>query len=432
MKIGLSYGDSADSEQELVNLSGAGFKIGSFTDDGSFKEMGKTRYSHIKAHIKSAGGSWHILLDDGYEPDETVKSQLSQHEISSHMIEGCTRELMGSFTSRNAANRIIKKYKLNAMPYYDGKGSIYLTDKDDDELIYISEDGISRLAVIPVGENPLTAYASNRYRGAFEFKMHDADHLTLINYVGLEDYVKGVIPYEMSYDWPQEALKAQAVCARTYGVYNENRFIEYGFDLTADTYSQVYRGTLEANEKSDAAVDETAGELLRYKGEPCEIYYCSSNGGATEDGINVFDTNVPYLTGKTDPFEDALKYPLKNWKFRLDGEDIEYNLNKRGYEIGTVTELIPEYSDTDNVISIKFIDENENTLEIKGRDCYTSLGLHSCRFQIIKDDDGFSFIGKGWGHSCGMSQWGANAMASVYGYNYEDILRFYFSGAYVA
>ncbi len=432
MKIGLSYGDGAASKAELVNLSGEGFVVGQFDGEGNFSEILRTNESSIIAGIRSDGGCWHILLDEGFEPDEDTDVKLQELGIESLMIDDSTRKVCGSFKSRNEAKKFISRLELEAKPWYDGSGSIYLVDSEDEDLIYKTDEGISRLAVVPMSGNSLTAYDGNRYRGCFEFRMHDAKHLNLINYVGLEDYVKGVIPYEMSYSWPFEALKAQAVCARTYAVYNEGRFEEYGFDLTADTYSQVYRGTLEANEISDSAVDETAGQLVRYKGQPCEIYYCSSNGGATEDGINVFDTGAPYLSGKTDPFEEAVKYPLKDWKLWRDGEEIGYMLREWGYEIGDVVELIPEYSDTDNVIAIKFIDDKENTLEIRGRDCYTSLGLHSCRFSIERDDEDFVFIGKGWGHNCGMSQWGANSMASVYGYNYEDILRFYFSGAYVA
>ena len=90
-----------------------------------------------------------------------------------------------------------------------------------------------------------------------------------------------------------EALKAQAVCARTYAVYNQNAYEAYCFDLTDNTESQVYRGTTWATERTDAAVDATRGELVRYEGEVCEIYYFAADGGATEDGRYVFDTDRP-------------------------------------------------------------------------------------------------------------------------------------------
>ena len=83
------------------------------------------------------------------------------------------------------------------------------------------------------------------------------------------------------------------------------------------------------------------------------------------------------------------------------------------------------------MIAISFTDIDGNNLRIQGRECYTTLGLSNCRFHIAQEENSFTFAGSGWGHNCGMSQWGANAMASVYGYDYEDIIRFYFTGAYI-
>ncbi len=432
MRIGISYGDSAPEKIELENLSGQGFQIGFYDENRNFNEVSQTAANKIQAQIVSDGGKWHILPEKDFVPDEEFKGSFSELLSAEYKIDGELREVYGEFSTRAEARKLIKELKISGYPWYDGKGAVYLTEPESEAIIYKTEYGDGILAVMPMGEGSQCFYKDNSYKGGFEFKMHDAYHLNLINCIGLEDYIKGVIPYEMSYLWPFEALKAQAVCARTYAVYNQNRFKEYGFDLTADTYSQVYRGTLEANETSDAAVDETAGELVRYEGEVCEIYYCSSNGGATEDGINVFDTSAPYLSGKTDPFEAALDFPLKEWELKISADKIGEKLRDWDYDIESVAELLPEYSDTGNVIAINFVDEDGNYLEVRGRNCYNALGLYSCRFKIQRNKDDFIFTGNGWGHSCGMSQWGANAMASVYGYNYQDILRFYFSGAYVA
>ena len=432
MRIGISYGDSAPEEIELKNLSGQGFLIGFYDENRNFNEVSQTGASKILAQIKCDGGKWHILPEKDFVSAEEFKNAVSDFTSLEYKIDGENREVYGEFSTRAEARRLIKELKISGYPWYDGKGSIRLIEPKSETIIYETEYGNSRLAVMPIGEGSQCFYMDNQYKGGFEFRMHDAQHLNLINYIGLEDYIKGVIPYEMSYSWPFEALKAQAVCARTYAIYNLDRFKEYGFDLTADTYSQVYRGTLEANETSDAAVDETEGELVRYNGQACEIYYCSSNGGATEDGINVFDTSAPYLSGKTDPFESALDFPLKEWELKRSTDKIAEMLQDWGYDIESVAELFPEYSDTGNVIAINFVDEEGNYLEVRGRSCYNALGLYSCRFKIQRDEDNFIFTGTGWGHNCGMSQWGANAMASVYGYNYQDILRFYFSGAYVA
>lgn len=279
-------------------------------------------------------------------------------------------------------------------------------------------------------EDGLTEYGGKQYHGGFACLIEEKG-LSVINYVGLEDYVKGVVPYEMSASWGIEALKAQAVCARTYAVYNQNEYEEFGFDITDDTYSQVYNGVLEATEDTDRAVDETEGELIRYNGEVCEIYYFAADGGATEDGINVFDADRPYLRGKYDHYERMVDFSVKNWTAHRSGWEIGEILREKGYDIGGVTSIERTRSRTGNNIALKFFDAEGRSALVAGRSCYNMLRLNSCRFSIVTTDDGFDFLGHGWGHSCGMSQWGAKAMAEVYGYDYEEIIKFYFTGVYI-
>nr|MDQ5838056.1 SpoIID/LytB domain-containing protein [Acidobacteriota bacterium] len=125
--------------------------------------------------------------------------------------------------------------------------------------------------------------------------------LTVVNVVPLEDYVRGVVPNELSPGgWPQlEALKAQAVAARTYAVSNLGRFAAEGFDLTPDTRSQVYGGRSTEHPLTDRAVAETRGRILTYKGAPVNALYTSTCGGRTEDGENIFGgAPVAYLRGR--------------------------------------------------------------------------------------------------------------------------------------
>lgn len=123
--------------------------------------------------------------------------------------------------------------------------------------------------------------------------------------LGVEDYVKGVIPYEMSPAWPSAALEAQAVCARTYAYMTTKHLSSYGFDLCNTTDCQVYYGigsyTNCATAVSDAAVDATAGLRVYYNGSLAETVYHSSDGGATESAENVWGGAVDYLIGKEDP-----------------------------------------------------------------------------------------------------------------------------------
>ncbi|MBQ9719999.1 MAG: SpoIID/LytB domain-containing protein, partial [Oscillospiraceae bacterium] len=262
-----------------------------------------------------------------------------------------------------------------------------------------------------------------------------SDHsfwMRVINCLDLEDYVKGVVPYEMSSDWPYEALRAQAVCARTYVVYNQNAYEEYAFDLTDDTECQVYRGVLAANETTDQAVESTRGEYVRYRGKLCEIYYFASDGGASEDGRYMFESDRPYLLGKVDPFENAVDYSFQSWEEWLTGENLSWLLSGKGYEIGYVVRVEPVYSSLGNAVAVDLYDSLGRQLRLTGRDAYTLLHLNNCRYTVERTGDYYWFRGSGWGHNCGMSQWGARAMASVYGYDYQDILRFYYTGVYAA
>jgi stage II sporulation protein D len=139
------------------------------------------------------------------------------------------------------------------------------------------------------------------YRGRLEVFANTRGTLTVVNVVSLEDYVRGVVPNELSPGgWPQlEALKAQAVAARTYAVSNLGRFAAQGFDLTPDTRSQVYGGRSTEHPLTDRAVRETAGRIATYRGIPINALYTSTCGGRTEDAENIFGgPPVPYLRGR--------------------------------------------------------------------------------------------------------------------------------------
>ena len=138
------------------------------------------------------------------------------------------------------------------------------------------------------------------YRGRIEVFASPRGALNVINVIGLEDYVRGVIPNELSAGgFPAiEAHKAQAIAARTYALRNRGQFSSEGFDLLPDTRSQVYRGLSSENSLSSRAVDETRGVIATYQGEPINALYTSTCGGRTEDAENIFNHATPYLRGR--------------------------------------------------------------------------------------------------------------------------------------
>jgi len=143
-------------------------------------------------------------------------------------------------------------------------------------------------------------YDDKPYRGRIEVFANKRGALTVVNVLGLEDYVKGVVPNELSAGgFPLiEAHKAQAIAARTYALRNRGQFMSEGYDLLPTTRSQVYKGLVSENTLSSRAVDETHGIIATHNGEAINAYYTSTCGGRTEDAVNIFNSPLAYAVGR--------------------------------------------------------------------------------------------------------------------------------------
>ena len=268
-----------------------------------------------------------------------------------------------------------------------GRDGIQVVVTGTDQVLWETEE--DTLAVMPQGRDPVTWFRGNRYRGGFEYTVSGGG-LQVVNVVDLEDYVKGVLPYEMPGDWDLEALKAQAVCARTFACLNSKHLSAYGFDVCTSTDCQVYNGVGNATSATDRAVEETEGECLYYDGELAEAYYHSSDGGATEDAENVWGTDVPYLRGKEDPYEADIDIPDYEYTVTYTWDELTWVLQNSGYDIGDVVDAyVSAYTDLGNVYSVTFVDSRGNTLVRTGDDARmafysTTLGKNvpSLRFTI--------------------------------------------------
>lgn len=161
------------------------------------------------------------------------------------------------------------------------------------------------------------------YRGSLVARNEDGS-LQAINALGLEAYVKGVVPNEVPSSWPAQALRAQAVVARSYGVATERGG---AFDHYADTRSQVYGGRSSETRATNKAVAATRLEVVKYGGKAAVTYYHSTSGGKTENSEFGFSggSKVPYLKSVKDPFDDAS--PVHRWKLRLSDDQMESKLS---------------------------------------------------------------------------------------------------------
>ena len=294
--------------------------------------------------------------------------------------------------------------------------------------------------------------------------------MAVVNVIQLEVYLYSVVGREMSPSWPQEALKAQAVCARNYAAKNLNKHSAYGFDLCASVDCQAYGGVASEDSRTISAVEATRGKLATYGGKTAELYFFSSDGGSTEDSENVWSADIPYLTGVIDPYEKTSESQNGIWTVSFTPAELAAKVTG----IGTVTDVVvTEYTPMGSVLSIDVIG-TEGTKTFRKEKARTAFGLKSQKYTVssaggmsfVASDGtritggefiqsasgvsalgtgtvsvvsasgvstisssatGFTFSGQGWGHRIGMSQYGAKAMAEQ-GFTYADILKFYFKG----
>jgi stage II sporulation protein D len=172
----------------------------------------------------------------------------------------------------------------------------------------------------------LNGVSNGLYRGAIEMYLDGG--LTAINVIGIDEYVRGVVAGEMPSSWPLESLKAQAVAARTYAL--ATRKTDAAFDLYPDTRSQVYRGVTGESVRSNAAVEETAGRILTYGGQPAITYYFSTSGGHTESIQFSFlgALSRPWLVGVPDPYD--YRSPHHRWQVSFSAATLTRALGARG------------------------------------------------------------------------------------------------------
>jgi len=228
----------------------------------------------------------------------------------------------------------------------------------------------------PVTFTPTTAplYFKKPYRGTFTVTS-DGKKLTLVDAATLEQYLYGVVPSEMPYTWAPEALKAQAVAARSYAL--ALRKTTGSFDVYADTRSQVYGGILAEKPTTTAAVDATAGEVLLYEGKVAVTYFYSTSGGRTAAIADVWNSQpVPYLVSVSDPY-DAIS-PYHDWgPFPFTAAKLQKAFKVRGRLLDVQTTLNP----SGRVSAVTAVGE-QGTVTLTGNDVRATLGLRSTWFRV--------------------------------------------------
>lgn len=254
--------------------------------------------------------------------------------------------------------------------------------------------------------------------------------LAVVVETGLEDYLAGVLLGEVGEQWPAEALRAQAVAARTYAAYHRLQNAGRPWHLLATTAHQVYAGLAAPGSPVREAVRATAGRVLRLDGELFPAFYHADSGGYTEEPHRVFTTNgLPPLTAVVCPFSAAS--PHARWTLDVPLADLGQALRRHGVQVGTVTSIeVTERTPSLRAAAVT-VRGTQATARLRGNDFRRMVGydtLRSTLFAVVVDAAAARFAGRGWGHGVGLCQWGARAMAEQ-GYTAGQILSFYYPRA---
>lgn len=294
-------------------------------------------------------------------------------------------------------------------------------------------------------DGKLIKLSGKTYKGVLRITAF-GNYVDIVNVINLEDYVKGVIAKEMPLgkgNENYEALKAFAICVRTYALKKMNKGNGL-FDIYPDTRDQVYGGQSAEELISNKAVDETEGIILVYNDKPATIYYHSTCGGFSEDAENVFSHfNLPYLTSVKDGGEPYCKIsPRFEWKeIYTEQQFINqlYNaklIDNKNYSVNDISIESRFESGRVNDLEITLDSRNGgkeihlygNEIRSKIRTPERNLALWSTMFNVsINGNRNIVFDGKGFGHGVGLCQWGAIGQSRL-GIDYKNILEHYYPG----
>ncbi|MDZ4805877.1 MAG: SpoIID/LytB domain-containing protein [Candidatus Eisenbacteria bacterium] len=316
--------------------------------------------------------------------------------------------------------------------------------------------GADPIRLIPDEDDPVQVNKS-RFRGGFEIRPGAAGGITILNRIPMEEYLRGVVPNEIGHGKPDllEAVKAQAVAARTYALISRGQYEAAGYDLLATVADQVYSGVAAESPIVDQALHETRGVVALYQGQPIVTNYASTCGGHTADRDEVWEKPpLPYLRGVPDKGTDGdwcqgSKY--YRWEETWPGDQlwkaVRLNLNKEyAYGIGEESRLksvrITETGPSGRVRKLAF-ETTTGTYEARGDRIRWILSraanagpLRSILFEIDTSESSgrltqLTAKGAGWGHGVGMCQWGAMTRSRK-GQDFRRILGDYYQGAQLA
>ena len=418
LRIGLYFNTTELPSANLQNVSGvgSGFDFGYYDADRNFVAIGAWTGENAVTVVMDRNMTWHpgegggageyregtegsvvlgcfhIMLDAHYETFDHAKADAEQFEDSFVKYNaGRFYVLMGGYTTRaEAESAIVARGLVGVLIDAGTSNTLVVTRTGTDKILFEYDNGDTRhLGIRPrriADETPETWFRGFKYCGGFQYSRRSGGLITVVNFVSTEEYIKGILPYEMNNSWPMEALKAQACTARNYALTSLGSHGAHGFDLCVTEHCQVYLGRNAANARTDRAVEETAGMYITYNGSLCRTFYASTNGGASENVENVWNDTIPYLRGVVDPYEADVAERISNyyWTINYTPQQLTQRLQGRGYNCSTIVSMeVSAHTPTGNVLSVTVKDDNGRTFTFSRREqLISALGVPTQRFSI--------------------------------------------------
>lgn len=516
IKIGLSFGQSAANIFTLDSETGmriSGFENGTYKDllevksPAGIKVRRDQYYNVVNGkesginYVKAAKyegdviGPYHIQVGGVYPDIETARQVLNQVSSITPLVflayeDGWRVWSQLYLEESECLNQIqIMKNENSDISYsviYPDRKRIQIINSATGQLLLILNSE-AKVKVAPgevEGKISAMQYKGKKYRGSITMQSLVESDITLINELSFDQYLYSVVPSEMPASWHLEALKAQAVAARSYALVTMGRHDNNGFDLCSTEHCQAYNGLEQEKSSTTEAVNATKGKIITYNGMPISAFFHSSSGGHTEDSENVWGAKTDYIRGVDDKY--SLGSPYDNWTVELDKTAIKEKLAGANIDLGDIRDIsILEVSQYGRVtkLEIKGTKETRVFEKEKIRSIIGTTSLKSIWYKLRTDADIFVrgsllaaseqgrtssmyvvsaagktkvnspgnlvnvkgitssktynvipntyiFDGKGFGHGLGMSQYGAKGMAEA-GNNYQKILEYYYQGAKV-
>ena len=284
-----------------------------------------------------------------------------------------------------------------------------------------SVDGVVASAPVRVTVN------GKGYRALVEVSAADKG-LLVVNELPLEEYLIGLINCEISSAWPMEAIKAQAVIARSYAVYQRQARRGAVYQLESSVMDQVYEGCDLEDSRAARGVQETSGEVLAYDDKVIQAFYHANCAGHTESSRNVWGMSIPYLQGV--PCQYCQDGNPILWEQRIPLKKVEAALRGAGFQISGLKELKVQGRNPSGRVQQVAAGSARGSVSVPGVAFRKALGygvVKSTNFELRVSGDDCLISGAGSGHGVGLCQWGAKQRA-VDGFQYREILSYYYPG----